>query len=210
MLRRITISAFALILITCLMSSDVVRAQGLGISAGANFTELGDIEASDREATFENATGWHIHLWFDLPLGPVAVRPGVRYMDMGELFAQASIENVVTGVDEDQVVTLLEIPIDVRFRLGLPIISPYVMAGPVLRFPAGSDDEDRLESFSLAGGAGIGLELGLGGMKLYPELKYTFGITRFTQDSYEIGGVTISPDEDQRLNAVMLSIGIGL
>ncbi len=200
----------AAMLISCLMSSDAVRAQGLGISAGANFTSLSDIEAADREATFENASGWHIHLWFDLPLGPVAVRPGIRYMDMGQLFDQASIETVIGGVDEDQVVSLIEIPVDFRFRLATPLISPYVMAGPVLRFPAGSDDEDRLESFSLAGGAGIGAELGLGGIKLYPELKYTFGITRFTQDTYQIGSVTITPDNDQRLNAVMLSIGIGL
>lgn len=210
MLRRVTIPASALLLIAFLIGSDAVRAQGVGLSAGANFTELSDIETGNRQATFENATGWHIHLWFDLPLGPVAVRPGVRYMDMGELFAQASIESAVVGVNEDQVVSLIEIPVDVRLRLGLPLISPYVMAGPVLRFPAGSDDDNRLESFSLAGGAGIGVELGLGGIKLFPELKYTFGITRFTQDSYEVGGVTISPDEDQRLNAVMLSVGIGL
>lgn len=210
MLRSATISTSALLLIIFLIGSDAARAQGIGLSAGANFTELSDIETGDRQATFENATGWHIHLWFDLPLGPVAVRPGVRYMDMGELFDQASIETAVAGINEDQVVSLIEIPIDVRLRLGLPIISPYVLAGPVLRFPSGSDDDNRLESFSLAGGAGIGVELGLGGIRLFPELKYTFGITRFTQDSYEIGDVTISPDEDQRLNAVMLSVGIGL
>lgn len=210
MLRRATISASALLLIIFLIGADAAHAQGMGLSAGANFTELSDIETGDREATFENATGWHIHLWFDLPLGPVALRPGLRYMDMGELFDQAELGTVIGGVNEDQVVSLIEIPIDVRFRLGLPLITPYVMAGPVLRFPAGSDDDNRLESFSLAGGAGIGAELGLGGMKLYPELKYTFGITRFTQESYEIGNVTISPDDDQRLNAVMLSLGIGL
>lgn len=208
--RRVTVPAFSLLLFICLTGAEAARAQGVGISVGANFTALSDIETSSGEATFDNASGWHIHLWFDLPLGPIAVRPGLRYMDLGELFELGSVENGAVGGTADQVVTLLEIPIDVRFRLGLPMITPYVMAGPVLRFPAGSDDDDRLESFSLAGGAGIGLELGLAGLKLYPELKYTFGITRFTQDSYEIGGVTISPDEDQRLNAVMLSIGLGL
>lgn len=188
---------------------DATRAQGLGLSAGANFTELSDIDTGDRQATFENASGWHIHLWFDLPVGPVAVRPGIRYMDMGELFQTESIDVITGEFGTDDVVTLLEIPVDVRIRLGLPIITPYVMAGPVLRFPTG-DEGERLESFSLAGGAGIGLELGLGGMKLYPELKYTFGITRFTKDEYQLGNVTVSPDEDQRLNAVMLSVGIGL
>lgn len=207
MLRRATVPASALLLLFFTLGPNIANAQGMGISAGANFNQLSDIETGDREATFDNATGFHLHLWFDLPLGPVAVRPGVRYMNMGALFEDVSLENVPS---DDEVVSLIEIPVDVRFRLGLPLITPYVMAGPVLRFPAGSDDQDRLESFSLAGGAGVGVELGLAGVSLYPELKYTFGITRFTQDSYEIGDVTISPDENQRLNAVMLSIGIGL
>ena len=34
--------------------------------------ELGDIDTGDREATFDNASGWHAQLWFDLPLGPGA------------------------------------------------------------------------------------------------------------------------------------------
>ena len=208
MLRRAALSTILFLLLTSLTLSRDGLAQGLGISAGANFNQLSDIETNSGEATFENASGWHLHLWFDLPVGPVAVRPGLRYTNVGELFEDVSVSTLDTSVDD--VVTMLEVPIDVRFRLGLPMITPYVMAGPVLRFPAGGDEDSRLESFSLAGGAGIGVELGLGGIRLYPELKYTFGITRFTQDSYEIGDVTITPDEDQRLNAVMLSVGIGL
>lgn len=206
MLRYATAPAFALLLLTALVGPAPAQAQ-LGISAGANFTELSDIDTGDTQATFDNASGWHAHLWYDIPLGPVAIRPGVRYMDAGTLFEEASFDDPLAGAD-DESASLFEIPVDVRLRLRMPMITPYVMAGPVLRFPTGSDDEDRFESFSLAGGAGVGLELGLGGMRLYPELKYTFGITRFTKDSYQIGGVTISPDEDQRLNAVMLSIGI--
>jgi hypothetical protein len=208
MLRDFSVLLFSVFLLASISSVDAARAQGLGLSAGANFNSLSDIETSSGEATFDNASGWHLHLWFDLPVGPVAVRPGLRYMRMGELFTDVELDSGT--FDEDEVTTLLEIPIDVRIRMGLPLITPYVLLGPVLRFPANADDEDRLESFSLAGGAGIGVELGLGGIKLYPELKYTFGITRFTQDSYEIGGVEIVPDEDQRLNAIMLSVGIGL
>ena len=208
MLRRAALPTLFFLLLASVTISRDAQAQGLGISAGANFNQLSDIETSSGEATFDNATGWHLHLWFDVPVGPVAVRPGLRYMNLGEVFADASVSSLDTSVDD--VVTMLEVPIDVRLRLGLPMITPYVMAGPVLRFPAGGDDDSRLESFSLAGGAGIGVELGLGGIRLFPELKYTFGITRFTQDSYEIGDVTITPDEDQRLNAVMLSVGIGL
>ncbi|MEX0748188.1 MAG: outer membrane beta-barrel protein [Rhodothermales bacterium] len=188
------------------------HSQGLGVSVGANFNDLSDINAGNREETFENASGWHVHLWLDLPLGPVALRPGIRYMDLGNLFEDSSIEDRFSAFDPDQAVALLEIPIDVRIRLGLPLISPYVLAGPVLRFPTetGEENQFQLKSFSVAAGVGVGVEIGLVGFRLYPELKYTFGITRFTEEEFRIGGVTFEADDDQRLNAIMLSLGVGL
>jgi hypothetical protein len=209
MRKCIPIAGTALLLIMGSIAADPASAQGLGLAGGMNFAELEDIEAGDTRATFDRSTGWHLHLWLDLPLGPVAIRPGVRFMDMGKLFEDASVDDLPNPVDDENI-RLLEVPIDVRFRFGMAPVRPYVMAGPVLRFPAGSDDADRFGSFSLAGGAGVGLELELGGLTLYPELKYTFGITRFTEETYELGGVTISPDEDQGLNAIMVSIGVGL
>lgn len=207
MLKRSTTSALAGLLVLLVPAVHSAHGQGLGVAIGANFNGLSDIDTGDREATFENATGWHVHLWFDLPVGPVAIRPGLRYMDLGELLDDVRLEGEPGQVIESDAVSLLEIPIDVRFRLGIPLVTPYIMAGPVLRFP---DDGDLFESFSLAGGLGVGVELGLAGVKVFPELKYTFGISRFTQDSYEIGDVTITPDESQRLNALMLSVGVGL
>lgn len=202
------IAALAATILALPAADRPAEAQTLGVSAGANFAELSDIDTADRRATFDNASGWHAHLWIDLPLGPIALRPGVRYMDAGSLFEDASVNGGTTA--DDETFSLIEVPIDVRLRLPLPLVSPYVMGGPVLRFPSDSGDGGRFESFNLAGGAGVGVELGLGGLRLYPELKYTFGVTRFTRESYELGGVTISPDEDQRLNTIMLSLGIGL
>lgn len=183
--------------------------QGVGFAAGANFTELDDIDTGDRSATLDNVTGWHLHLWFDLPLGPVGLRPGIRYMDAGHLFDPVETTNFEDFVDE-QDVTFLEFPIDLRLKLDLPIVSPYVLAGPVLRFATDTNNKDRLEEFSLAGGAGLGLEIGIAGLRFYPEVKYTFGVTSFVKEEYELGNVVIQPDEQQNLNAVMLSFGIGL
>ncbi|MEM1127498.1 MAG: outer membrane beta-barrel protein [Bacteroidota bacterium] len=182
----------------------------LGIAAGLNFNQLSDIDARDRDLTFDNSTGWHVEVWLDLPLGPVALRPGIRYMDAGSIYEPSDdLGFGVPSVDFD--VALLEVPIDVRYRIGTPIISPYIMAGPVLRFPVdvGDDLEDNLESFSLGGSVGVGVEVGLAGIRLYPELKYNFGISRFT-DGFEIGGVEFAPDEEQQLSGVMLRLGIGL
>jgi hypothetical protein len=210
MLPRTSILLPLAALLIGLAAPTLSMAQGMGISAGANFNSLGDIESGDRTATLDNVTGWHVHLWFDLPLGPVAFRPGVRYMDAGKIFDPEETEGFATDFIDDEVVTFLEVPLDVRLRMTLPLVTPYVMAGPVLRFATDTNNEDRLESFSLAAGAGVGLEVGLAGLRFYPELKYTFGVTSFTEEEYSIGDVIITPDEEQRLNAVMLSLGIGL
>lgn len=196
-----------LVIIFLLAATTQTAEAQLGIAAGANFNELSDIDTGDREATFDNATGWHLHLWFDLPAGPIAVRPGLRYMDAGAVFD----DDDLVIPDEEQAVSLLEIPIDLRYRFTMPIVTPYALAGPVLRFPTGNDDDgDRLQSFSVAANIGIGAELGLANLRLFPELKYTFGITRFTEEEYELGGVTFEADESQHLNAIMLSLGVGL
>ncbi len=106
--------------------------------------------------------------------------------------------------------TLLEIPIDVRYRMPLPFLTPYVMAGPVLRFPSGDEAiKDNLKEFSLAGSLGVGVEVSLLGLRLYPELQYTFGVTEFTK-GFEVGGVEINPDARQHLNVVMLRVGVAL
>lgn len=210
MIRRTSILVPLVALLIGLGAPTLLKAQGMGISAGANFNQLSDIDAGDQSATLDNVTGWHVHLWFDLPLGPVAFRPGLRYMDAGALFDASESDGLGADFSDDQVVTFLEVPLDVRFRMTLPVITPYVMAGPVLRFATDTNNEDRLETFSLAAGAGLGVELGLVGLRFFPELKYTFGVTRFTREEYQLGNVTVSPDEDQRLNAVMLSLGIGL
>ncbi len=205
MLQRTTISTL-IVGLFLLMTTQRADAQGLGLSVGANFNSLSDIDTGSQEATFNNATGWHLHLWFDMPVGPVAVRPGLRYMDAGAVFEDEDLDIP----SSEEVVSLLEIPVDVRIRMTMPLVTPYVLAGPVLRFPTGNENEDRFKSFSVAAGVGVGAEIGLGGLKVFPELKYTFGITRFTEDEYELGGIDFEVDDSQHLNAVMLSIGIGL
>ncbi len=186
------------------------RAQ-LGVSVGLNFNRLSDIKAGDAQATFDNSQGWHVAVWFDLPLGPVAIRPGLRYMDAGALYQGFREDLSGQPVPEGFDVSLLEIPIDIRYRMTLPFLTPYVMVGPVLRFPSGADEEikDNLSEFSLAGSLGVGVEVNLLGLRLYPELQYTFGVTEFT-DGFEVAGVEINPDARQHLNVVMLRVGVAL
>ncbi len=200
----------------------------VGIAGGVTFSELGDIATDDRSASLKRVPGWHVHLWVDLPLGSFALRPGLRYMDAGRLFNPSNTSGFVTApdppefggapdsgfpdatgsVNDDHFVTYIEIPIDVRYQYKLPFISPYVLVGPVLRFATDTNNQDRLRTLSMAAAAGVGLEIRLAGLRFYPEVKRTFGVSRFTSDEYEFADIVIRPDE-QRLHATMLSIGVG-
>lgn len=181
------------------------QAQGFGVLAGANFDNMSDI-SGDREATFENASGFHLGVFYDLPLGPVALRPALVYVNVGSFDAESG-ESLLGNVD----LNLIEVPVDVRVRMMTPFIKPYAMAGPVLRFASTGDDElsESLANFSVAGNIGVGLEIGAPGaqIRLYPELRYSFGVTNI-MDDVEFLGATFSADEDVRLSSFMLRLGV--
>ncbi len=205
--RHIKLTAALLALV--LVVAPKAQAQVI-VSLGLNFNSVSDVDFGSRDATFDNKTGWHAGLAYDFALGPLGVRAGVRYMDAGALY-EDSFEGI-PNIDDKVSINLLEFPVDLRFRFNAPIITPYVMAGPVVRIPVVSDDgfKDSLESLSVAGGVGAGLEVGLAGFQLFPEIRYTFGISRFLKEDFELGGRTFTASDDQRLNAFMISLGIGI
>lgn len=177
----------------------------LGIAAGANFDDLSDI-SGDREATFENATGFHIGVFYDLPLGAMALRPGLFYMNVGSFDVDSEF-SAVRSVD----LSLVEVPVDLRLRMMMPLVKPYATIGPVLRFANSSDDDfsESLTNFSVAGNVGVGVEIGAPGaqIRLLPEIRYSFGITRMTED-IEFLGATFTAEEELRLNSFMLRLGV--
>lgn len=192
-----------------------VQAQKFGFTAGLNFDRLSDISVSgsvgaSAEATFDNKTGWHIGVWTDIPLGVVSIRPGVRYMSAGQLFEGLSDLN--PAVEDDFDINLVEIPVLLRFGFGAPVLKPYLFGGPVIRFPAGVDNviDGDLKSPTLAGEVGLGLQVALGGISLYPEIAYSFGLSSFIDDELILGFVTFSTDDSQKLNTAMLRLGVGL
>lgn len=174
----------------------------LGVAVGGNFNELSDIDS----ATFDNATGFHVGVFYDLGVGPVALRPGLFYMDAGDFDANGD------GLSQSFDLQFIEVPIDVRFNvLTAPIVRPYVLAGPVLRFAQTSDDrfKDSLKEISYAANVGFGIEIGppVGGFTLYPEIRYAFGVSSITNDN-EFLGASFTADEDQQFNAFMLRLGV--
>ncbi len=201
-LARHILSAF---LLMALMSfANTAQAQ-LGVAAGLNFEDLSDI-SGDREATFDNANGYHVGVFYDLGAGPIALRVGAFFRDVGD------VELTLDGVEDAFDLRMVDVPVDLRFNLtATPIISPYVMVGPVLSFPSSGNDEydNVLADVSVSGNVGVGLAISLGSLRLYPELRYAIGVSRFMKDNFSIGSVAFEADEMQRQNSVMLRLGIG-
>lgn len=181
----------------------------LGVAAGLNFDRLGDISTQSGAANFDNATGYHFGVFFDLGALPIAVRPGVFIRKAGD------VDWNVTGVVESFDLTLIEVPIDVRIPLlQAPLLKPYLLGGPVVSFPRSNRDEiqDSFEDFLLSGSIGVGVEVKVPaiGLRLYPEVRYAFGVSRFMKDSFTIGGVSFDAEDSTRLSAVMVRLGVGL
>ncbi len=195
------IAALAVSIIAC-WSTTPAHAQ-LGIAGGANFDNIGDIRSGEDEGRFDNATGFHVGIFYDLAVGPVAVRPGLFYADVGT-FDFSGVEGIEDNVDID----MLELPIDVRLRLAtLPIIRPYATAGPV--FQLARQRGDGFDNLNMAANIGLGAELSFPGfpLTLMPELRYAFGISRFT-DGFDFGDTVTVETGGERLNTFMLRLGV--
>ncbi len=193
--------AFLALAACCALAAAQPAAAQIGVAIGANFDKASDFTNGSDDASFDNATGYHIGVFFDLPLGPVALRPGIFYTDVGSIKPESTFD--APKVDA----SLVEIPIDVRYRVLLPLAKPYVLAGPVFRFANGSDDEISLTKFSMAGAAGLGVELSLAGLRPFVEARYQFGVSKFVDD-YEIGGVQVESSDDVKLNSFMIRAGL--
>lgn len=202
---RRTCTLSLLVLAITFIGVTEARAQ-FGATFGANFDRLSDV-GGGIDATFESASGFHIGVFYDLPLGPVAVRPGFYYMDIGGLDAREEDGSLIGSFD----MTMIEVPIDMRIRMMTPFIKPYGTLGPVLRFARADDDrfDDALNNVTIAANVGLGLEIGAPGaqVRLFPEVRYSFGISRITE-SVTLLGHGLSAEQDLRLNTFMLRLGI--
>ena len=195
---------------TLLLSSFSVRTSmaQLGVSVGINYSQLSDIDIGSGTSSFENSQGWHAEVWFDLPVGSLALRPGIRYTSAGNIFEFADDANL-NFIDNFDV-NMIEFPVDLRFRFAMQLTTPFIAVGPVFRFPSASgDDVNGLKTVNVAGGIGVGVELQFGPVELIPELKYTFGVTRFLSQEFQVNNIQFLAEERQHLNGVMLRLGIG-
>ncbi|MEM1093599.1 MAG: outer membrane beta-barrel protein [Bacteroidota bacterium] len=205
------LASLAFVLLFAIMASVPAQAQFV-LFGGLNFESFEDIEVNNVNVSYDQSTGFHLGLQLNLALGPIALRPGVFFRDVGTVegfdVTQVAFGNSTPFDSFD--LSYIDVPIDLRFRFGTPLLKPYIFAGPILSFPqADGLSEDRFETFNLAGSVGAGLELNLPGFgpTLYPELRYGLNLTQLTDEDIRVANRTF---QSQDYNVIMVSIGIGL
>ena len=179
------------------------------MSVGGNFQRLSDITLDELRTKFESQTGWHAGAWVELPIGTTSLRAGGRYMSAGQLLKgiQASKPKFPDNFD----ISMVELYLVLRLGLPSQVLSPYVFAGPVFRIPTNTDSElsNDLHALSFAGEIGGGIAINMGAIRLYPEVAYTFGLTRFMKDKIVVRFIELQVDDSQRLNMAMLRLSVG-
>lgn len=206
--KRLVLCGIAIIVLLA-VRPDFAQAQ-FGVAVGLNFDSIGDVDRGDTRATFDNATGYHVGVFYDLALGPVAVRPGLFLRRVQDIDLTAGLP----GTPDRDVfsLTMIEVPVDLRYRIPFPIVTPYALAGPVFGFASTDNDRlsDAFEDLTVSGSIGIGAEISLPGFSptLFPEIRYAFGLSRFVKEEWTFGDTTITAEDSQRLSAIMLRLGI--
>jgi len=208
--NRSSLALSTLLALVLALGTAVPTQAQLGVAGGLNFESAGDIETSTtNNATLDNSTGYHIGLVYEFGLGAATIRPGFFYRRVGTFeFGPSALPQGENRFD----VSAWQVPLDLRFTvLPTPLVSPYVLAGPMATFPRGEDDfDDATEeiSYSLNVGIGANISLPATSLKIQPELRYEFGATKFIQDDFEIAGQDFSPQDSPNFSAFGLRVNV--
>ncbi|WP_420447701.1 hypothetical protein [Candidatus Palauibacter sp.] len=187
--------------LACALPS-AVEAQ-IGVLAGYNRDTLGEFLPENGFGLTDLADGYHVGVFLNFNLAAFSIRPAVIYHRIPDLVAMAGEEEIEFDVD------LLEFPLDFRIRLPMPLVQPYIFAGPVLTFPSSSFSgvDDLLEARPVRAEFGIGFEADVG-FRLWPEVRYGFGLGSLMGSAVPIGSGVLRGDGDPRHDTLTLRLGI--
>ncbi len=149
-----------------------------GVKGGYN---LATVKFNKDALKSDNVDGFHVGPIFEFMFdGPIGVDFGLLYTRKG-FFS----EDKDSGITND----FLEVPVNLKIKLGLPVLSPYVAAGPYASFIVGGEKsiknivsgfENQLKAKTF--GAGLNFTAGVEVMsRVQVGLTYNMGIT----DNYQ-------------------------
>ena len=160
----------------------------LGIKGGLN---ISSVHFNSDVIDADNVTGFHVGPMLEagLPMTGLAIETAILYSQKG--LETKSVGGVKTSMKTDYI----DIPASLKWKLGLPIMKLYFLAGPYVGFRVGGDkiwdlsgsfaNQVKAKNFSAGLNFGAGVEL----IKhLQVGLNYGLGLT----DNYKIEEVSHS------------------
>ena len=204
----------SLVLLTGLTLAVAPARAQLGASVGYGLNMLNEPSfSSPATNTFEGTGGLNIGVFYGVNFGRIGVRPGLY-------FRQSSFDWMLDEVEFsplETVVRTAEIPLDILFHFPMQQISPYVVAGPSINFLHTNQPDlrqvlDRSEGstrfVSLNLGAGVEVRVPNLGLKLLPEVRYSYALSGFLQEEYIIRTVPFASDGSPHYSSLTFRLGI--
>jgi len=155
----------------------------LGVRGGVSVASA----SVDASQTFDksNRTGFAGGVFFDYDAGVLGLQLGAQY-------AQKGVDLDLAGTVSEFSVKYLEIPAVLKVGIPLGMIKPSVLAGVGLGFNTGCDVSgvdcgSDIKSTEFTGIAGADLALHLGGISLWADGRYHFGLSNINDASDVVG-----------------------
>lgn len=161
----------------------VVSLSATPVSAQTTFGVRGGVSVASVDADFgttfddSNRTGFVGGVFLDFGGGN-----SVLGYQIGAQYSQKGAELDIGGTVDDLDLAYLEIPAVVKLGLPLPAIQPSVFGGVGIgfntscEFETGGNCDDDVTSTEFSGILGADVELDLGGLSLFADGRYHFGL----------------------------------
>lgn len=206
LLKRATSVIALLVMLVAAPASAQMR---IGLIGGLSFSSLSEINADNALVAFGNKNAFHAGIFLDFSLGALSIRPTALYLNTGPLF-----EGAPFLVRDTFNMVYIAVPLDLVYTLDTGAFKPYFFAGPELRLlnsgEAPVDIKEDFKQIVANATAGVGVEFKIPGtsMTLMPHLRYSFGLSEITEQTYMVGDVTIQTDGNAKVNSWLLSLGL--
>jgi hypothetical protein len=175
----------------------------VGIAGGVNSNDLSDIEISGGTVDISSTNGWHLGIFLNWNIAVLGFRPGVFFHRVSDFSIEKDDSSARFDLD------IVEIPLDVRVRFPSPIVSPYLVAGPVVTFPSSGNEsiDASLASTPWRLDVGIGFEINLG-LRLWPEARAGFGLSDFFESEIDLGDDVLAPFNQVKARTFLFRLGV--
>lgn len=212
LIKRAMLAVFPVLFAAALIAPPAQAQMGFSAGYGLNIMNQPGFSSSAANE-LEGTGGFDFGLFYNFPIGRVAVKPGLF---MRQTSFDWNLDEVNLSPLQGQI-RVVEIPIDLRYRFPGEQFTPYVAAGPGFNFVHTAQHDLRIALDRPKGttyftsvnlGAGIEIPFQQLGVALLPELRYSQALSGFLKESYIIRTVPYEADAAVRMSSLTLRLGI--